>query len=102
MDLKILSPPVTNHSERPPMECILTRTSTRIGHNEADYDFLYTSCVRKMSGYLYQPSSIGDIAEMASKINYTRLLLIDTNVLLGCINLNLNHLNLDLSSKPSN
>jgi hypothetical protein len=34
-----------NHSERPPMKCILTRTRTKIWHNEADYDFsIYTLC----------------------------------------------------------
>ena len=34
-----------NHSERPHMKCILTRTHTKIGHNEADYDFsIYKLC----------------------------------------------------------
>jgi len=73
-------------------------SNTKTGYNGADYDFYIESLAGKLSGYLYQLSSTGGYRLVGSKINFTQPF-IDSNVLQGSVNLQLDLSSINYPSK---
>src|SRR5437879_12190857 len=73
-------------------------SNPKTGYNGADYDFYVESAAGKLSAYLYQLSSTGGYRLVGTKINYSQPF-VDTNVLPGSVNLQLDLGSINYPSK---